>query len=230
MVLGQCTEATKNCLKVEETYKEIDGDSDVIRLLLLIKSIAYSYESKYYPVLAIHTKLRKFYTSHQSSSSSCDEYFETMSNLRDIISHCGGVIVNHLFLVEKFLKDADPTDPLHPTEDETAVAKTATEEAYMATSFLSGINNTRYGALPNDLHNEFHMVFNEYPKTLTSAYDLEINWQGDTKGVGVTSNDGVAFTTESEEADVHATDGVKMTQTGKPVICHICDKNHYSNR
>ena len=43
-------------------------------------------------------------------------------------------------------------------------------------------------------------------------------------------NYGVAFTTESEEADVHAMDGVKMTQTGKPVIFHICGKNHYANR
>ena len=45
----------------------------------------------------------------------------------------------------------------------------------------------------------------------------------------MTPNNGVAFTTEVEEADIHITDGVKMTQTGKPVICHICGKNHYAN-
>ena len=89
MDLGQCTEAMNNRLEGEETYKDIDGESDVIRLLLLIKSISYSYESKYYPVLAIHMALRKFYTSHKSSSSSCNKYFETMSNLRDVISYCG---------------------------------------------------------------------------------------------------------------------------------------------
>ena len=32
----------KNRLKGEKTYEDIDGDSDVIRLLLLINSIAYS--------------------------------------------------------------------------------------------------------------------------------------------------------------------------------------------
>ena len=46
----------------------------------------------------------------------------------------------------------------------------------------------------------------------------------------MTPNDGMAFTTEEEEADVHATDGVNMARTGKPVICHICGNNHYSNR
>ena len=56
-----------------------------------------------------------------------------MSNLRDIISHCGGVIGNHPLLVDKFLKAADLEDEENPTEEETATAKTATEESYMAT-------------------------------------------------------------------------------------------------
>ena len=54
VALGQCTEAMKNRLEVEETYKDIDAESELIRLLLLIKSIAYLYESESYPVLAIH--------------------------------------------------------------------------------------------------------------------------------------------------------------------------------
>ena len=77
--------------------------------------------------------------------------------MRYVISHYGGVIGNHPFLVEKFLKAVDPADPLNPTEDETAAAKTVTEEAYTDTAFLSGLNNTRFGALLNDLHNAFFM-------------------------------------------------------------------------
>ena len=74
------------------------------------------------------------------------------------------------------------------------------------------------------------MGCDEYAKKLTSAYDLTINWKGDTKGFGVTPNDGVAFTTESEEADIHFTNGAKMTLTDKPVLFQICGKNHYTNR
>ena len=70
----------------------------------------------------------------------------------------------------------------------------------------------------------------EYLKTLTAAYDLAINWKGDTKGPRVTPNDGIAFTTKSEEADVHATDGMKIIRSGKPVIYHRCVKNHYADR
>ena len=84
--------------------------------------------------------------------------------------------------------------------------------------------------LLNELHNAFRIEQDKYPKTLTSAYGLAINWKEDTKGNSVTPNDRLAFTTESEEADVHTKDGTKLTQTGKPVICHICGKNHYDNR
>ena len=76
VTLGQCMEATDNRFEGEETYEDTDGDSEVIRLLLLINSISYSYESKSYPVLATHMALRKFYLSYKSSSSSSDEYNE----------------------------------------------------------------------------------------------------------------------------------------------------------
>ena len=99
--------------------------------------------------------------------------------------------------MEKYLKAADPEDPDNLTENDTAAVKTETEEAYMTKTFLSVLNSARYWVPLNELHNTFRMGRNEYPKTLTSAYDLEMNWKGDTKGVGVTPNYGVAFTTES---------------------------------
>ena len=42
-------------------------------------------------------------------------------------------------------------------------------------------------------------------------------------------DNGVDFDTEFEEADVHTTNGMKMTRSGKPMICDICGKNHYTN-
>ena len=53
---------------------------------------------------------------------------------------------------------------------------------------------------------------------------MAINFKGDTKVYSVAPKDGVAFTTESEEADVHATDGVKMKRSVNPVIFQICEK------
>ena len=81
----------------------------------------------------------------------------------------------------------------------------------MATEFQSGLDRYRYGVLINEFHNASRMGRTEYPKTLTAAYDLEINWKEDTKGSSVTPNEGMTFTTKSEEADVHATGVMKLT-------------------
>ena len=78
-----------------------------------------------------------------------------MMKLRNAISHSGGVIGNHPLLVDKFLKAAELADLDNPTEDETVAAKTVTEEACMATAFLSGLNPYRYRVLLNEIHNAF---------------------------------------------------------------------------
>ena len=66
-------------------------------------------------------------------------------------------------------------DPDNPTDNEKPAANNSTEEAYMATAFLLGLNRGRYGVLLNDLQNAFHMGRDEYPKTLTAVYDMAIN-------------------------------------------------------
>ena len=76
----------------------------------------------------------------------------------------------------------------------------------MAAALLSGLNNAVYGAPLNELHNAVRTGRDEYQKALTSAYDPVINRKGDTMGVDTTPNDSVAFATEADEADVHATD------------------------
>ena len=132
---------------------------------------------KSYPVLAIHVALRGFYSAYQSNSSLCDEYFQTMTNLRDIITHCIGFVVNHPFMIYNFLKASNQADPDGHTYDKKSAAKNATKEAHMATAFLSGLNQGRYGVLLNDLHNAFWMGCDKYPKTFTAAYYLSINWK-----------------------------------------------------
>ena len=63
-----------------------------------------------------------------------------MTYLRDVISQCGRFIGNHPFLVDNFLNASKLVDPDNPTDNEKLAANNSTEEAYMATAFLSGLN------------------------------------------------------------------------------------------
>ena len=89
------------------------------------------------------------------------------------------------------------------------------------------------GQTDNEIHNAFRMGQDDYSKTLTSAYDLAINWKGDTGSVAITPNYGVAFINDDrgKYSNVHTTDGsVILTMFGDPVECHICGLNQYTNK
>lgn len=71
-VLGQCTDAMKKLLEGEGIFDDIENESDVIKLLKLIKSISYAYESKSYPLLEVQQAMKVFYSLYQDNKTLCD--------------------------------------------------------------------------------------------------------------------------------------------------------------
>ena len=65
LVLGQCTDLLQLKLKQQATWAVISGVQDAIRLLLLIKNIAFWFEDqKFLPLVLYHSKLY-LYSFHQ---------------------------------------------------------------------------------------------------------------------------------------------------------------------
>ena len=60
VALGQCTEAMKAGLDSEDTYLNISETGDVVRLLKLIRGIAFDYKLKRYLPLAMYKSLYSF--------------------------------------------------------------------------------------------------------------------------------------------------------------------------
>ena len=119
------------------------------------------------------------------------------------------------------------------TSEQRNKARVKSTEAYLAIAYLCGLNEDKYKGLLNDLYNVYMHGRDEYPKTLTAAYNLAISWKGDKNSNVGASNDGIAFTSDGVETvgQIHATDanGVQLTRSGKPVLCHVCSTNHYAN-
>ena len=87
VVLGQCMEYTNYFLEGEGSSDDIKKESDVIKILEVIMSISYMYESKSYPFLAVHKSMKTFYFSYQQNKIACDSYLESMANMQDIMVH-----------------------------------------------------------------------------------------------------------------------------------------------
>ena len=143
--------------------------------------------------------------------------------------HCGGILGDHPLLINNKFIEAGlyPLDAVNYQQVDNE--KTESKEAYTAITFLSGSNHSRYGHLMNKIHKIFRMGQNEYPKDLTSAYDLAINWKCKSTYMYVPDNSGVDLLTDDrgQDGEVHATDGTVITTRDRnPVECHICIRNN----
>ena len=230
VVLGQCTEALKAKLEADNKFESISQSRDVIKLLLLIREIAFNYESDKYPYLAFHSSMKTFYEQFHKYSVSPDSYLESFTNLYDVVSACGGSIGEHANL-ESYLYKKRKINPTKATDKQKEKIKKDSIEAYKATAFLCGLNQTKYQNLLDDLSNSFLSGRDEYPKDLVSAYNLVLNWAGSEK-YSYTDREGVAFGTidEDDTEATLATDGVMRRRDGVPVKCVICGGNHWPNK
>ena len=54
VILGQCTDAMRAKLESQQNYEQVSEDSDVIKLLRMIRGIAFNFQSQKYEPLSIH--------------------------------------------------------------------------------------------------------------------------------------------------------------------------------
>ena len=116
-----------------------------------------------------------------------------------------------------------------------AETKKTAQEQYLAVAFLLGADRSKFGRLLENLENDFLQGQNNYPKTITGAYNLLTNWKHGTHMHNLPSNDGVTFTYthDDEENDVTLVNSGNQEQTslGKypHITCTNCNKKgHYA--
>ena len=93
--------------------------------------------------------------------------------------------------------------------------KNEAQGQYLAIAYLLGANRAQYRKLIENLENDF-LRQNNYPKTVTAAYNLLTNWKQDPHNVMQVlgpANDGVLFA----NADMEGQDdqGVALANNGK---------------
>ena len=125
----------------------------------------------------------------------CQAYLEQFTNSKDIVEHCGRNIGTHPRMIAKALEDMG-TDTVNATNMQMTTTTETTKETYLALAFIMNLDHTRYVGLLVELENNFLKESNEYPWTMTAAYNLLMNWKQDPGNVlNLTSGDStcVAF-------------------------------------
>lgn len=210
LLWGQCTDVLRAKLEALTSFKEISNEADPIRLLAEIKAIVFNFQGQKYQSLSIHEAKRRFFMYYQERNMTCQQYLERFQNRVDVITHCGGNIGEDTGVAEVLkVNNAKLID---------AEEKSEARERYLACAFLFGSDRNRYGRLLEDIENDYTQGRDNYPKTVTAAYNLIVYWkQYSGRGSHTTNNaddQGIAFSKNTSKAHV---------------TCYRCQKKgHYA--
>jgi hypothetical protein len=209
-----------------DDFKEIERALDVIKLMKAIKGISYQLDGQTYEDDTLHQAMKRFYLFNQHREMTKAKFLETFQTLVSVITECGGEIGHHPRGILRALKEKGGGIS-SATPKEFDEAKATAKEGYLAVAMLSVCDASRYNKLSEEIKNDYTKGSNHYPKTVTEAYNLIVDYR-QSKPAGRIYNDseGVAFT------NVDANRQLRERQSrdiGK-VKCYNCNKKgHYSN-
>jgi hypothetical protein len=194
LILGQCTEHMVAKLESLSDFKKIDRDLDVIKLIKAITLLSYQFEGKKYHLEALHQAMNRFYLFNQGKDMTDERFLESVQTLVSVITECGGEIGhNPMGILSAFKDKGGGLASITPTE--LAEAKATAKERYLAVAMLSAADKYRYSKLTEEIGNDYTKGSNHYPKTVTEAYNLIVNYQWSRPGGRVYNDTDVeAFT------------------------------------
>ena len=156
-------------------------------------------EQKYVP-LSIHLAKRQFFLLSQGRNT-VSKYYEQFKNQTDVLDHIGAGIGDDDAITRQVLR-GQGIDTDEATEAQEEAAEIQGIEWYLALAFLMGSDRTRFGRLLEKLENDFTAGHDNYPKTLTDAYNMLLEWKDDPRLLmRMAGNDGISFTTTTAETN-----------------------------
>lgn len=227
VVLGQCTEALEDRLKSLSGWSAAQQDG--IALLLLIKTITYTFEEKKYLPEALMEMKEEFYLMRQGPNEPLQRYYERFKNQVSVMKEV------NISIVDEGLLDSVSTASGNRGNPDDA-DKLKAYNLCLAVRFLRGANK-KCGKYLTELRNSFLNKNDDYPKNLSDAYNI-MQRRSEFNGTAVEpdgSNSGIAFVTAGRGGTQGANPrqllaGLDGRSFGH-ITCHSCQEvGHYSDQ
>ena len=168
LVYGNCTEGVLAMLKGDKEFDEKSKVFDAAWILVKVKAITSGLDTKVNLRVSLHTALMNFMLMKQFGDESNDAYLSRFKSMVETLKLAGG---EHVLISPKLLgKDVHVA-----TQDERKEEK----EHFMAICFIVRSDEGRYKKLLDDLKSSANRGRDEYPTTLTNAFDLLVRESGE---------------------------------------------------
>jgi hypothetical protein len=225
LVWGQCSDALREKVKAHKDYAKAHEMGSVIKLLKVVKTEMFTFQTQKYGPQVMHEAKRRFYALRQEKHTSVQQYYESFVNTVEVIEHCGGDIGVDRSLVAEMLGGRDRAIA---SASVIVSAEHDAKDKYLACAFILGSDKTRYGRLLEDLENSYTQGVDKYPKSMVDAYNLLVNWKQNPMNymrVVDSSMDGAMFVTAGDSK------GNAVGETGFTGKCWLCKQaGHRKNQ
>ncbi|KAI2501035.1 Reverse transcriptase (RNA-dependent DNA polymerase) [Fragilaria crotonensis] len=225
LVWGQCTDMMQQKLESSTGWDEIWRSGDGLKLLILIKNIAYAFQSQNYPGRAIHEAKKRYFNLMQNGSTTLKEHLTVFNNLVDVLEHTGGNIDDDIGMERYVLNGRDKATM---TPAELGTLKAEIRDRILGVAFMLTCDRARFGKYIEGINNDYNEGNARYPSSRADAFHRLSNYQNNPR-LGQREVGG-----EGEIAFVNA-DNEKGDKKAKPrskehITCHRCKKKgHYAN-
>jgi hypothetical protein len=163
LIWGQSTKAAQSKLETHQEYQQCKNDYDSLKLIKIIWEFIFKSDDRQYRYKAEDQAKRAYYNLRQTPEMSCQEYFEQVRNIVDVIKSLGGTSCDDMHLNEE-LPDRDrPRNGW--TEQQKKDARARKENRTIAYGILVRADCNRYGKLIEEVENDFPPKLQQMPIT-----------------------------------------------------------------
>ena len=227
-IWGQCSVALQEVIKTDDDFIDRDTDFDCIWLLKRCKMVSSGIDERGNKHHNLVKSLIHFVNIRQHPMESNDSFRTRLDAAVLTLELANG---KHILCSDKLIESADTTKS--PTTAEITVE----EEKFKAMLMVVRADGNRYGSLQANLEEGVLLGRDEYPKTITAAYELlqktcaEVpkqtnhNWRFRRNKNNFNNITNLSFA-QTTDAVVAGLDGKKHPH----IVCHACNKRgHYAN-
>ena len=173
LVYGNCTDGAHTMLKADSEYDEKSRVFDYEWLFKKVKSIVSGLDTKVNLRVSLHASMLNFLTMRQGESETNDDCLTRFKSSTETLKLAGG---EHIFVSKEMLKVDDLSSMTKKERD-------AEKDRFMAACFILRCDGfgerSRYKNILEDLKSSANRGRDEYPTTLTDAFDLLVRESGE---------------------------------------------------
>jgi len=198
IVRKQCSDAQWNLVESHKDHAEVQAKMDVIGLLKLIRNALYSGATTRNSCVSAQDAMVKLFTFRQSKTMENADYLKKFKELTELVAFNGTIIGVKETRVTDMIKEI-AKDKNVPTEDEYEKAKDMAQEQFHAILLIRHADKNRFGELIAYLENSFTMGEDRYPRTVTKAYEILVNYKKFVQHAHDASEHGMSYHTKQTD-------------------------------